>query len=71
LEIKGSFAYSTEDYQGKRLRTFDIAIGLMRQGKVDLSSLITHQFSLEDFKTALHTAANKKTRAAMKVVFEP
>ena len=71
LEIKGSFAYSTEDYQGKRLRTFDIAIGLMRQGKVDLSSLITHQFSLEDFKTALHTAANKETRAAMKVVFEP
>ncbi|MEC5423932.1 alcohol dehydrogenase catalytic domain-containing protein [Virgibacillus sp. C22-A2] len=71
LEIKGSFAYSTEDYQGKRVRTFDIAIELMRLGKVDLSPLITHRFPLEDYREALITASNKGTRAAMKVVFEP
>ncbi|MUK86921.1 alcohol dehydrogenase catalytic domain-containing protein [Ornithinibacillus sp. L9] len=71
LDIKGSFAYSTEDYQGKRVRTFDIAIELMRLGKVDLSPLITHRYALEDFKTALQTAANKGSRAAMKVVFQP
>lgn len=71
LDIKGSFAYSTEDYQGKRIRTFAIAIELMRLGKVDLSPLITHQFSLEDYKNALYTATNKNNSAAMKVVFEP
>ncbi len=71
LDIKGSFAYSTEDYQGERVRTFDIAIQLMRQGKVDLSSLITHQFSLENYRDALLTVSNKGSRAAMKVVFEP
>ncbi|EIJ80252.1 hypothetical protein PB1_07822 [Bacillus methanolicus PB1] len=71
LDVKGSFAYSTEMFQGKRVRTFDIAIELMRVGKVDLSPLVTHRFPLEDFRNALDTAANKKNRAAIKVVFEP
>lgn len=71
LDITGSFAYSTEDYQGKRVRTFDIAIELMRLGKVDLSSLVTHQFTLEQYKNALSTASRKGTKSAIKVVFEP
>lgn len=71
LEVKGSFAYSTEMFQGKRVPTFDIVIGLMRDGKVDLSSLVTHRFPLEDYRIALATASNKKNRAAIKVVFEP
>lgn len=71
LDVKGSFAYSTEAFQGKRVRTFDIAIELMRVGKVDLSPLVTHRFPLEDYRNALDTALNKKNRAAIKVVFEP
>lgn len=71
LEVKGSFAYSTEEYKGKRVRTFEIAIELMRAGKVDLSPLVTHRFPLEEYRMALHTASNKKNRSAIKVVFEP
>ncbi|MET3697833.1 threonine dehydrogenase-like Zn-dependent dehydrogenase [Bacillus oleivorans] len=71
LDLKGSFAYSTEVIQGKRVRTFDIAIELMRTGKVDLSPLVTHRFPLDEYRSALDTALNKKNRAAIKVVFEP
>ncbi|MDQ0860005.1 threonine dehydrogenase-like Zn-dependent dehydrogenase [Bacillus sp. V2I10] len=71
LDVKGSFAYSTEVFQGKRTRTFDIAIELMRAGKVDLSPLVTHRFPIEDYRNALGTASNKKNRTAIKVVFEP
>ncbi|MBM7584633.1 threonine dehydrogenase-like Zn-dependent dehydrogenase [Bacillus pakistanensis] len=71
LDVKGSFAYSTEVFQGKRTRTFDIAIELMLAGKVDLSPLVTHRFPIEDYRNALGTASNKKNRAAIKVVFEP
>jgi L-iditol 2-dehydrogenase len=71
LEVKGSFAYSSELFQGKNTRTFNIAIELMRAGKVDLSPLVTHQFSIEDYSNALSTASNKKNRGAIKVVFEP
>lgn len=71
LEVKGSFAYSTEMYQGRRIRTFDIAIALMREGKVDLSPLVTHRFPLAEYRNALDAASNKKNKAAIKVVFEP
>lgn len=71
LEVKGSFAYDTEEYQGKRVRTFAVAIELMRLGKVDLSPLITHRFPLEEYRKALNIASNKGPRAAIKVVFEP
>jgi threonine dehydrogenase-like Zn-dependent dehydrogenase len=71
LDVKGSFAYSTEMYQGKSTRTFDIAIELIGAGKIDLSPLVTHRFPIEEYRNALGTASNKKNRAAIKVVFEP
>ncbi|HWO78732.1 MAG TPA: zinc-binding dehydrogenase [Bacillus sp. (in: firmicutes)] len=71
LDVKGCFAYSTEMFKGRRVRTFDIAIELMRDGKVDLAPLVTHRFPLEDYRSALDTAFNKKNGAAIKVVFEP
>jgi L-iditol 2-dehydrogenase len=71
LDVKGSFAYSTEEYGGKKIRTLEIAIELMRLGKVDLSPLITHHFPLEKYQDALKTATKKGKGATMKVVFEP
>lgn len=70
LTVKGSFAYSTEKYEGKKTRTYDIAIELMAKGKVDLSPLITHRFPLEQYKRAISTASNKGQEAVVKVVFE-
>ncbi|WLD93875.1 zinc-binding dehydrogenase [Alkalihalobacillus sp. AL-G] len=71
LDVKGSFAYSTEAYQGERVRTFAIAIQLIKEGKVDLSPMITHRFPLDDYKGALKAATSKSSRDAVKVVFEP
>lgn len=71
LDVKGSFAYSTEEYEGRPMRTLQIAIELMRLGKVDLSPLITHRFPLEKYKEAFATVANKGRGACMKAVFEP
>ncbi|GAA0459474.1 zinc-dependent alcohol dehydrogenase [Alkalibacillus silvisoli] len=71
LKVKGCFAYSLEHYQGESRRTFEIAIDLMQQGKVDLSPLVTHQFPLEEYRYALETATKKGNRSAVKVVFEP
>lgn len=50
LTIKGSFAYGTEEYNEKKLHTHEIAINLMSEGKIDLSSLVTHRFPLEQYK---------------------
>ncbi|MEB1809246.1 MAG: alcohol dehydrogenase catalytic domain-containing protein [Bacillaceae bacterium] len=70
LEVKGSFAYSTGEYEGKTMRTLEIAIDLIRQKKVDLSPMISHRFPLENYKEAIYTATNKGSSSVMKVIFE-
>lgn len=71
LTIKGSFAYGTEKYNEKKLHTHEITIDLMSRRKVDLSSLVTHRFPLEQYKEALTTTIRKGHQIAMKVVLEP
>jgi L-iditol 2-dehydrogenase len=71
LDVKGSFAYSTEELNGKHMRTMQVAIELMKLGKADLSPLITHRFPLEKYKDAFATVVNKGKEACMKAVFEP
>ncbi|MFC0214405.1 zinc-binding dehydrogenase [Paenibacillus chartarius] len=70
LDVKGSFAYGAEDYKGKRMRTLEIAIELMRLGKVDLTPLITHRFPLEKYKDAFAIVANKGRASCIKAIFE-
>lgn len=70
LTVKGSFAYGTETWNEKKIRTHQMTIDLMTDGKLDLSPLITHRFPLDQYKTALSIAMNKRRGATMKVVFE-
>ncbi|WP_062046668.1 zinc-binding dehydrogenase [Bacillus sp. JCM 19034] len=71
LEIKGSFAYGTNYFESHMQKTLQIAVELLKQSKIDLSPLITHQFSLDEYREALSTAGNKTKQQALKVVFEP
>lgn len=71
LEVKGCFAYGTEEYKGKKMRTLHIAIQLMKEKKVDLEPLITHRFPLEKYKEAFVTATKKGKDSAIKIVLEP
>ncbi|WP_332632973.1 zinc-dependent alcohol dehydrogenase [Halalkalibacter flavus] len=69
LTIKGCFAYSTNEFEGQKMNTLQIAIELMKRGKVDLSPLITHQYPLHDYKVAFNTITKRKRENALKVVF--
>ncbi|MDV2685056.1 alcohol dehydrogenase catalytic domain-containing protein [Alkalihalophilus lindianensis] len=70
LTIKGCFAYSTNEFEGKKMDSLDISIELMKRGSVDLSPLITHKFPLQEYKRAFHTISNKRKINVMKVVFD-
>ena len=69
LRIAGSFACSTESYQGQSIRTYPLALDLMRQGRLDLSSLLTHRFRLEEYKKAFQTLFRKRKTKAVKAAF--
>lgn len=69
IEIKGSWIYGTELYQGKEIRTFQLALDLMAQGKVDLAPLVTHKFKLDEYRRALAAVADKGKSEVVKAVF--
>jgi threonine dehydrogenase-like Zn-dependent dehydrogenase len=69
LVIKGSFGCSNEIYNGKRMPTYQIALNLMSEGKLDLSPLLTHKFNLADYRDAIATTTKKGRNKVVKTVF--
>lgn len=71
LQVTGSYIYRWESWQGRRVRTMDIALEWLARGQADLGHLVTHRFPLEEFRQALRTAMGRAATRAFKVVFQP
>jgi threonine dehydrogenase-like Zn-dependent dehydrogenase len=69
LTVKGSYWCGTETLQGRRVRTFQLALEWMAEGKLDLAPMVTHRFRLDDYKRALAATANKGRYQVVKSVF--
>jgi threonine dehydrogenase-like Zn-dependent dehydrogenase len=69
LAVVGSYAVSTENYQGQPLRTYEVCLELMAQGKLDLTSLLTHTFPLAEYRKAFRILESKRANRALKVAF--
>ena len=69
LTIKGSYWCSTETVEGQRVRTFQLTLDWMAEGKLDLAPMVTHRFRLDDYKKALAVTANKGRHQVIKSVF--
>ena len=71
LTIRGVFGYQTEEYEGAREHDFELALRLHAEGRLDVASLVTHKFALDDWKQGLDVALNKGKHKAIKVTFHP
>ena len=69
LTVRGTYAVAMEDYQGNRMRTYEVGLDLMAEGKLDLSPLLTHRFRLSDYRLAFRTALAKGQNRMLKAVF--
>jgi len=69
ISVAGVCYYSTEEYQGKRIRTYQLAMDIIAGKKIDFGGLLTHTFPLEDYRTALEVVSGKKRHQAVKVAF--
>ena len=70
VEVRGSFCYAMEEFSGERLSTMQLAVKMMASGTVDLAPLLTHRFSLSDYRNALETVTSKGKSGVIKAVFE-
>lgn len=69
INVVGAVCYSTEEHQGKPVLTYQLAMDLIAQKRIDLSGLVTHTFPLHDYKTALEVTSNKRKHRSVKVAF--
>lgn len=69
LHIIGCLCYGLERFRGMKIRTFELAVELMR-GKDELKKLITHKFRIEQYKEAIISNVDRKRFKSIKTVFE-
>jgi len=69
VNLIGTLAHGMEEWNGKRLSTYDLTCDLLLKGKLTAAGLITHHFRLENYQEAIQTAQDKRT-GAIKVVFD-
>ncbi|MER3455292.1 MAG: alcohol dehydrogenase [candidate division GAL15 bacterium] len=70
LRVVGSYAYALEDWRGERVRTMELVLRWMAEGRLAVADLVTHRFPLDRFRDALHAALGKSAHRAFKVAFQ-
>jgi threonine dehydrogenase-like Zn-dependent dehydrogenase len=68
INVRGSYAYGTERYDGAPRRTFDLAFELV--AGAGLGRLVTARYPLDRYREAIDHAANAGSRGAVKIVFD-
>ncbi|MHC1590864.1 MAG: zinc-dependent alcohol dehydrogenase [Candidatus Helarchaeales archaeon] len=70
IKIAPSFCSAEETYNGERIRCYQLVLNWMKDGKLDLSPLLTHKFPLEQFKQAIKAVTHKSKSKLIKGAFE-
>jgi len=71
LTIVGSNAFAMEEFEGRRRHAIDHYLDLVRDGRVDLTDMVTHRFPLEDWWGALGALARPERSGVLKAAFAP
>ena len=70
LVVRGAYTYGVENVNDEHLRTFELALRLLRDRKLDIGPLVTHRFALRDYPQAIQTALFAGRHQAVKTVFD-
>ncbi|HEX7664871.1 MAG TPA: alcohol dehydrogenase catalytic domain-containing protein [Polyangiaceae bacterium] len=69
LKFEGTAFYGTEDFRGKRQRTFEATLDLMSGTKRELAPLVTHHFALDDYEKAIDANVDRRASKSIKTAF--
>jgi threonine dehydrogenase-like Zn-dependent dehydrogenase len=70
LSMVGSNAFGFEDINGVRKHGIDHYLELVSNGQIDLTGMLTHTFTLDDWREAFVTLATQGDTGAIKVGFD-
>jgi len=67
-KIQGVYAYGAVEFDGKIQHVFDIALDMMHRKDIQAEHLVSHQFSLTDYRRMIEVNLHKEQHGAMKTV---
>ena len=70
LTVVGAWGRQLEDFEGRRIGTYQLVQEMICDGRVKTDGLLTHEFDLRNYKQALRVAMNKPAHSAVKVAFD-
>jgi threonine dehydrogenase-like Zn-dependent dehydrogenase len=68
IKLAGAYAYGVEEYQGERIKSFELALRVAPE--MDLDSLVGPRFGLREYREAIATARSAGRNGHIKVVFD-
>jgi threonine dehydrogenase-like Zn-dependent dehydrogenase len=71
INLVGSNAFGIEEVDGVRQHAIAHYLDLVRDGRIDLTGLLTHTFGLSEWRDALLAIANQERSGAIKVAIDP
>lgn len=69
LDVLGIVGYGLEDLRGERRETFDLVIEKLRTTTLPLAKLVTHEFALKDYRTAIEANLDRAGTRSIKTIF--
>jgi len=70
LTVIGCYGRCIEEFDGRRVHTYELTFELIRDGRLKLDGFLTHRFRLEDYRRALWTIVNRGRSGCVKAAFD-
>ena len=70
LRIEGVYGRGIEQLGDKTATTYELVHDLMLAGKMNVEKMLTHKFSLDEYRQAFSTAASKADHGTIKAAFD-
>jgi threonine dehydrogenase-like Zn-dependent dehydrogenase len=71
ITIAGSNAFGMEDFDGKRQHAIAHYLQFVEEGRLDITSMLTHRYALDEWWPALKALARQDVSGALKIAFTP
>lgn len=70
VDLLGAVGHDIVTWQGESVSAFELAMRWMQSGLLRCGGLLTHRFSLNQYRQAFAAAADKRTHRSVKVAFK-
>jgi threonine dehydrogenase-like Zn-dependent dehydrogenase len=69
IAVIGSNAFGVEEFEGRQRHAMEIYLDLVRSGRIDVTPILTHRYTLDEYREAFLACGDQGTSGAVKVVF--